>query len=257
MRPLESLYEQTRGRIVEVITGANRDVEDAGSTKVPACPSWSVHDVIAHVTGNCADVLAGNVAGAGTDEWTAAQVESRRDRSLAEILAEWDSLGPQMAALVDDFPGRYGVQVNGDLAIHEQDIRGALGEPGARDSDAVALSIEFVVSTFMQPGAAALGLAPLEVGVGDRRWLIGSDGPATGDPEEAVAATILSGEAPPAPTAPAAGALEAEPFDLFRALTGRRSTTQIRGFDWTVDPEPYLPLFALGPFSVRPTDLLE
>ena len=46
-------------------------------------------------------------------------------------------------------------------------------------------------------------------------------------------------------------------FELFRALTGRRSSAQIRRYDWTCDPEPYLPAFDYGPFTKSPTDIEE
>jgi hypothetical protein len=46
-------------------------------------------------------------------------------------------------------------------------------------------------------------------------------------------------------------------YELFRALTGRRSAAQIRSWDWQVDPADYLPLFGLGPFTVRHDDLVE
>ena len=57
--------------------------------------------------------------------------------------------------------------------------------------------------------------------------------------------------------APLADVLSVDDFELFRALTGRRSADQIRQFDWRVDPEPYLPVFGSGPFTVRTTDLVE
>jgi hypothetical protein len=54
-----------------------------------------------------------------------------------------------------------------------------------------------------------------------------------------------------------AGTLNVGQFELFRAVTGRRSAAQIRRFDWSVDAEPYLPIFDLGPFTIRSTDLVE
>jgi hypothetical protein len=67
----------------------------------------------------------------------------------------------------------------------------------------------------------------------------------------------MSTEAIPETTGAPAGTLDVEEFELFRALTGRRSAAQIRRFDWNVDAEPYLPIFGLGPFTIRPTDLIE
>jgi uncharacterized protein (TIGR03083 family) len=187
-----------------------QDVTDDASAPVPACPDWSVHDVIAHVTGVCADVLAGNLDGA-----TRAQVEARRQVALPELLAEWDHVAPPFAAMIDDLPDPYSDQVVADLTIHEQDIRGALGRADARDSTAVANSLAFLLRVFAEPAARDRGLPPLR------------------------------------------DCLTTTPYELFRALTGRRSAAQIRSWDWQVDPADYLPLFGLGPFTVRHDDLVE
>jgi hypothetical protein len=141
--------------------------------------------------------------------------------------------------MIDDFPEPYDRQVVADLAIHEHDIRGSLGRPGARESDALWLGLDFLASAVAQPGAGELGISPLEMRSGTRSWTLGN-GAAGGD----------EGSAPP-------GTLTADPFELFRALTGRRSAAQIRSLDWSVDPDPYLALFGLGPFQVRAASLVE
>lgn len=46
-----------------------------------------------------------------------------------------------------------------------------------------------------------------------------------------------------------------DPFELLRAYAGRRSPDQIRAWEWSGDPEPYLPL--LSPFGLRPDPLVE
>jgi uncharacterized protein (TIGR03083 family) len=212
MRTLEALYAEGRDRIVELVAGADPAAVDG---EVPACPAWSVHDVVSHLTGVGADVLAGNIAGAATDEWTDAQIQARRGRSTADVIAEWHTVGPQLAALLDDFPEPYGRQVVADLAVHEHDIRGALDEPAARASAGVGVGLEFLRGELVAPAVDTLGLSPLD--------------------------RVLS----------------VDEFELFRALSGRRSAKQIRRFDWNADPDAYLPLFSQGPFTVRPTDLVE
>jgi len=211
MRPLESAYMAARQRVADLVAA-----DPARATgPVPACPAWRVHDVVAHLTGLCTDILTGNVAGAATDPWTQAQVDARRDTSLTEVLDEWADAGPQVAAMVEDFPEPYGRQVVADLAVHEHDIRGALDRPGARDSDAVDVGLAFLCNVLVAPAAEERGLAPVE------------------------------------------DVLIADDFELFRALTGRRSADQIRALRWRVDPEPYVPLFGSGPFTVRATALVE
>jgi uncharacterized protein (TIGR03083 family) len=254
MGELGTVYERGRRRIVELVA----DLDDrAAATPVPACPGWSVHDVVGHLAGVCADIMAGNVAGAATDPWTAAQVDARRGRSFAEILVEWDDVGPQVAAFADDFPGRLGTQFVTDVTAHEHDLRGALGREGPRDSDGVRIGADFLVNVYLHPGASALGLDTLEVRAGDRTWIVGTGDPPTGDIDGASRVALMSTDAIPDLTVTPAGTLDVEEFELFRALTGRRSATQVRRFDWSVDAEPYLPIFGLGPFTIRSTDLVE
>jgi hypothetical protein len=257
VRQLGTVYEETRARIVGLVRDAKGGAAEAAATPVPACPSWSVRDVVAHVTGLYTDIMSGNLDGAGSEAWTAAQVERRRHITIDELLAESDDVGPQLAAMIDDFPGRYGTQVVGDLTVHEHDIRGALAQPGARDSNAVAVSTEFLLAGIVGPGAKALGLGPLEVRTGDSSWRVGTGDPPAGEPDAAIAAALASAETQPCPDRPPTGRVTTEPFELFRALTGRRSAAQVRRFDWSVDPDPYLALFDLWPFTLRAADLTE
>jgi uncharacterized protein (TIGR03083 family) len=253
-RALEALYLDTQDRVAALVADAG---PEAATAPVPACPSWRVKDVVAHLTGLCADVLSGNIAGAATDEWTAAQVDARRQIPLAEVLAEWEDLAPKFAVMIDDFPGRYGNQVAADLAVHEQDLRGALGRPGARDSEALTKGIDFLLSTVGDPGATALGLGPLEISADGHSWIIGTGEAAAGDPAAAIETALMTKEMPSPQRSDAKASLKGDRFELFRAMTGRRSAEQIRGFQWSTDPEPYLPLFAQGPFTLRTADLVE
>src|SRR5437899_10458802 len=98
-----TLYAEGRRRITELVSGLS---DDAARQTVPTCPRWSVHDVVAHLTGICADIVAGNVEGAATDPWTAKQVADRVDRSIAELLAEWETMAAQVEPIVHMFPGR-------------------------------------------------------------------------------------------------------------------------------------------------------
>ena len=252
-RPLEQHYLTAQQRLAELVRDAH-----AGTTPVPACPGWSVRDVLAHLTGLCADVLAGNIAGAATDDWTAAQVEARRHLDVAAVLAEWAQVAPTFAAMLDDFPGWYGRMVLADVTVHEQDIRGALGRPGARDTAALEASLDFVATTTAHPAAVALGRGPLEIRAGAQCWLAGTDDRSGGgDPVAAWTAAVATGAPPPEPAAPPVASVSSSPFELFRAFTGRRSIAQILALNWTGDPEPFLPLFAGGPFRLRSEDLVE
>jgi Mycothiol maleylpyruvate isomerase N-terminal domain len=58
------LYAEGRDRIVGMVTGLS---PEHAAAPVPTCPDWCVADVLAHLTGICADVLAGNTEGVATD----------------------------------------------------------------------------------------------------------------------------------------------------------------------------------------------
>ena len=255
MGEIATVYAEGRQRITDLL----RDVDDAaGKASVATCPRWSVHDVLAHLSGVCADILAGNIAGAASDAWTAAQVDARRDRSLADLIDEWTEVGPQIEGMADNFPGRIPQQIVADVTTHEHDIRLALGRPGARDSRGVEIGTEFVATLGLCATFWALGLGPLEVRAGRRSWIAGTGAPPDdGRPQEDVLSGVLFGGDLPAPTQPPVGTLDIELFELFRALTGRRSERQVRAYAWSVDPDPYLPAFSFGPFTTSPVDVVE
>jgi uncharacterized protein (TIGR03083 family) len=202
------------------------DDERAGLV-VPTCPRWTVQNVIAHVTGVVDDALAGRLDGVATDPWTAAQVDARRTTPIATVVAEWTEKAPAFEALLDPI-GDAGRQAVADVVTHEHDIRLALGEPGARDSDALRIGMTFLGPGFVGAAAAHGVTAQLRV----------SDGATFGDPDAPV---VLSGEV----------------FELFRAMTGRRSLAQVRALDWKGDVDAVLPAFTFGPFTPSPVDIIE
>jgi uncharacterized protein (TIGR03083 family) len=219
-------YAEGRRRLTDLLTDLD---DDAAATRVATCPEWSIRDVVAHLTGVCADVLAGKIDGVGTDPWTAAQVEARRTAPLKEVLAEWNEVAPAVEAMAAAF-GAAGFQWVGDQAIHEHDVRGALDRPGARDSETVHVGLRFMAPSFLE-AVASLGLPTLEVRVGGRAWR--SD---HGEPAER---------------------LELEAFEALRAFCGRRSEDQLRALPWTGDPDAYLAAFTWGPFTPPATPVVE
>jgi hypothetical protein len=147
--------------------------------------------------------------------------------------------------------------VAADITVHEHDIRGALARPGARDSAAVSHSIDLLMTVVVDPSARALGLGPLQITAVRRSWCVGAPAPTGGTAEDASAAALASTEPLPPIDLDPVGTLSADGFELFRALSGRRSPQQVRGFNWSTDPAPYLTLFGQPPFTQRATDLDE
>lgn len=119
-----------------------RELPEAAWEKPSLCTGWSVRDVVAHLVGNVADVNALRLEGAGTDEFNKRQIDERADKSIAELLAEWDVEAAKfedgILQQTDEFwnaeyaPfGTVGTALRRlveDIYIHAQDIRMALGE---------------------------------------------------------------------------------------------------------------------------------
>jgi uncharacterized protein (TIGR03083 family) len=208
------------------LSALGRTLTDAdAATVVPACPVWSVRDVFAHQAGVAADILGGRLEGVTTDPWTDRQVRERADRSLTEILDEWDADAPRlleaMAPLGDAVDPRMVI----DVWTHDQDVRGALGRPGGR----IGARADWVADRFRDNLATQVeraGLAPLTVDLGD------------------------------APVSATGGTLTVDRFEFSRGSVGRRSLDQIRDWAWAVaDPEPYVSLIPV--FDARANFLLE
>lgn len=219
------VYAETRRRLIALVA----PLDAAGAaTVVPACPLWNVTDTVAHVVGIIDDLRSGRLDGLGSDAWTAAQVERRRGMSLVDCCAEWEALAPTVDALAAQDPWMV-TRLVADLVTHEHDIRGALQQPGARDSAAIGLGLVRYAPFFLERVGDA-GLAPVAVEAGERRW-----GPAPGE-----AAITVTGS----------------PFEVLRALTGRRSRAQVARLRWDgADPSPYLPL--ISPYGQPLEDLVE
>src|SRR5437879_4699394 len=98
MGEVAQAYRGCRERVTEIADGL--DDRQARAT-VPACPDWTVHDVIAHLSGNLADAVAGRLEGAGTDGRTAEQVAARRELSLGEVTREWNEHALVVEPLMD------------------------------------------------------------------------------------------------------------------------------------------------------------
>jgi uncharacterized protein (TIGR03083 family) len=212
-------YAGVRTRVTSLLTG-NGHGPDVAELTVPLCPEWTVHDLVAHMSGVIEDVLSGDIAAAGTDPWTEAQVTRHRDDSLISLLSTWNELGPQVEGITSAFPPAAAAQMVFDATTHEHDLRHALDEPGARDSDGVAIGCAFLAHGFGQ-GIAAGKLPSLTLVLdGDRIELTGGD---TSDGER------------PEPVV-----LTASRFEFLRGFGGRRSLDQLRALDWKGDPEPFL-----------------
>jgi uncharacterized protein (TIGR03083 family) len=221
-------YAQTYSALRSRVSNLVREADDEQLERhAPAAPDWRVRDLVAHLSGITADINAGNLDGLATDAWTARQVDTRRDWSIDRLLEEWDTEAAKVEAVMSSFPEVAVGQMTTDAATHEQDIRGGLERPGARDCDAVVIGCDWGVQGLAgvaEPADATLRIeteaGTTTVGTGTRQVVVRIDR-----------------------------------FELFRTMTGRRSLEQIRSFGWDGEPAPEL--LVLPIFTPRPTPLVE
>ena len=213
---MDAISEWTKAqqRVIELV-GSLSPAQAA--VEVPACPDWTVRDLLSHMVGLDADVLVGDEPDDHNDDWTQAQVAARKDRDVATLITEWTALTEPLSAWMAEHTTR----PLGDVVIHEQDLRGALKVTGAQDGAGLAS----LRATFAgQLGDAVSGLPSLAL-IGDG-WTWVSRGEVAG----------------------AEVAVRASDFDLTRALMSRRSAAQLRAWTERGDLDPFLSAFELlGP----------
>lgn len=213
-----TIYRESMGRIMTLVNNQNVD------TPVPACPGWTVKDVVAHLCGAIRDIAKGDTDEVGEDAWTARQVEDYRHRSVTDIGAEWHLRANSSPWAFQAF----GQVMMADIITHEFDIRGAIGNTQGRELPAVTSAVLFYLNAldyiFKQDG-----IPPLRILTEDKTLALGE-----GEPQ---------------------GTVEMSWWEAMRVASGRRSREQVRALTWTGDPDPWLEhLFIFDP---RETDLVE
>ena len=241
---LADVYEDTRIAIRDFLE--SRSSEDL-EREVPATPGWRVRDIVAHLVGDLESIARGDFpseffqligepsAIRRLNEWTAVHVSHRADKPMDELFKEWDeataTLAPKMRGQepwpegVPSFANHILVT---DLGVHQHDIYGAFGIKRDRESPPVNI-----------------GVAAYITGIG---WRLEADGGGTIAFETDKRRVAGSSEEPDA-------TVRGDRFELFRALSGRRSPDQIRAYDWEGDPEPFIKYFY--PYGLREEELVE
>jgi uncharacterized protein (TIGR03083 family) len=209
------LYRSSHGRVSERVA---RLAPAQLAATVPGTPLWSVAELVAHVTGVASDAFHRRLVGAGAPEWTAAQVDQRAGRPIAEVLDEWRECAAKLDPVSE--PG-----VVRDLLIHEADLSGALGVDDAPPAEAVAWVLDFALGDLGRRIDEA-GLAGLRITVDGEERIVGQTAPGR--------------------------TLVAPAWELFRSLAGRRSLAQVRRYAWQGDPGPYLAVW--NRFGQLPAD---
>jgi uncharacterized protein (TIGR03083 family) len=146
-------YTELRARVSELMQSLT--LEQAQTT-VPHCPQWTVKDCFAHMVGVPEDVISGQMDGVATDAWTDRQVLRHAQDSVADLLAVWESNAAVFAKILPNIPQPVISQFMFDQTTHEHDIRTAVGQPGARDTLAVAVAEGFIRNSLMQQSDPAI-----------------------------------------------------------------------------------------------------
>jgi hypothetical protein len=216
-----ALYEEVRQRFLERLRGLT---DDQLERVVPATPAWRVRDALAHVVGITTDLNALNFGRGDPDAWTAAQVDTRRASSLEDMAAEWERESPQFEDGLRLLGYEIGSHYVGDLHAHVQDVHQALALPADRDDLTVLVSLDFYLHS-LDGTLTEAAIGSVEVYAGDEQHIVGA-----GD--------VTAG-------------FRGDPFDVLRALSGRRSAGQIRSFAWTGDVHSVVPLLSRYPLPLR------
>lgn len=143
-----ALYRRSKQRMTDVVRSLS---DDELATRCPACPAWSIRDVVAHhvhfagafVDGAvpaeasqgfvAVDAATRSAAGVVRDEWTEAGVEERRGMSLDEVLDEWKGVVKRIG------PGALAVVF--DSIVHLGDVVEALGDRRGVDTELAEYAI--------------------------------------------------------------------------------------------------------------------
>jgi uncharacterized protein (TIGR03083 family) len=212
------VYRNARRRLTELVSALSAEQL---RTPVAATPTWTVHELFAHLVGGAADMASGRLDGLPGDEWTARHVGERRHRPISELLAEWDLVGPRAES---SCAGEVrGPNLGLDIICHEGDLHETLGLGRAeRDHWQPALDamVSFLGRRLKQPGTLVI-----RDGHG-QEWSFGDGEPWT--------------------------MLTVDGYELLRGMFSRRSQRQIAGWDWA--PAPAERMQRLGVFGPREDD---
>ena len=146
-------YTELRARVTELMQSLSLAQAQA---VVPHCPQWTVKDCLAHMVGVPEDVINGQMDGVATEAWTDRQVQRHTNDSVDDLLAVWETNAPVFAKILPNIPQPVLSQFMFDQTTHEHDIRTAIGQPGARDTLAVAVAEGFIRNSLAQHSNPAI-----------------------------------------------------------------------------------------------------
>jgi uncharacterized protein (TIGR03083 family) len=219
-------YRELRDRVSNLVRERASEIDELA----PATPEWRLRDIVAHMAGICDDVAQARLDGVGSDAWTSAQVDPRRDWPVDQLLDDWHEHSTTIEPQIATFPPVIVGQMITDAFTHEQDIRGALRAPGGRHSLAADIAFDW--------GSDRLG----------DRMTAQHEGSLTLE-TDCDTKTVGSGKP--------ATRLRADRFDITRSFMGRRSKSQLEAMDWDGPFDPEHVLLSTELFRPAATDIVE
>ena len=134
-------YVELRDRMIPFLRSLP---EDSARVVVPHCPDWTVQETVSHMVGVPEAILMGDLDGIASDAWTQRQVERHRGDSLEQLADAWQETADPFLTVLPMIPLPALSQLVFDVTSHEHDVRHAVAQPGARDSQAVTVGVNFM-----------------------------------------------------------------------------------------------------------------
>jgi len=202
----------------------------SGEESVPACPGWTVGDVVRHLIGLNDNWLTASLEIYASPEWTNRQVEMFADTPPAGLAEQWERRSGALEAMLDNheahahlpdsiatvvgtFPtSTFPPGVVVDVAQHGSDIRFALGlDP--KPSEPTLTTANRILVSGLKGVWRSLKLPSLSIASADtnERFHLGAHEPNV--------------------------TLRAPSYDLFRSFGGRRTRAQVAELAWSGHPE--------------------
>lgn len=204
------VYRHLRTTVTALVMSAG----DVGGHAVPACPKWTVRDLLAHLV-----EIAALVTRRLGDEPDRDAAAAAKDGPVDVVLDAWAVVGEQVASLIAEGGGHLMIM---DALSHELDLHRVLGTAPEPGHPAFPRSLDVVVRG-MGGYLGEHGAPALDVRAAGRRWLLGDGTPAA----------VVTGA----------------DYDILRSFTGRRTHDQIRALEWSADPGPWLSAFTWAAFE--------
>jgi uncharacterized protein (TIGR03083 family) len=145
-------YDVARRQFTAIVRDA------AATTVVPACPDWTVQDLLAHQVHQLSGASDGSFPAAdsierlsGANASTRHTAEERQEAWIRSGVAEWSTRSTRellqaWSQLSNTAPREVLDALVPDVVVHLVDLQGAVGVSGARDDALVSRALEFWAS---------------------------------------------------------------------------------------------------------------